>query len=108
MCFSATIDAILLYTTVAVVPMPPDGEKTKGEIHVRFLSHARHEPFSFPSRFVGSTETRKCYGNSARSGSKVRSNWNTAHGGFTVVGGKDCSTVKSQLDLCFLGLPGLD
>ena len=31
LCFSAIIDAILLYTTVAVVPMRPDVEKTKGE-----------------------------------------------------------------------------
>ena len=30
-CFSAISEASLLYTTVAVVPMPPDVENTSGE-----------------------------------------------------------------------------
>ncbi len=30
-CFLAVIEAILLYTTFAVGPIPPDVEKTRGE-----------------------------------------------------------------------------
>ena len=37
-------------------------------IHARFLSHARRMPFSFPTRSVGSTETRKCCDSFAREG----------------------------------------
>ena len=52
LCFSAIIDAILLYTTVAVVPMPPDVEKTKGEkdpcsISLTRSSYARFFSISF-------------------------------------------------------------
>ena len=51
-CFSAIIDTILLYTTVAVVPMPPDVEKTKGEkdpcsISLTRSSYARLFSISF-------------------------------------------------------------
>ena len=40
-CFSAIIDAILLYTIVAVVPIPPDIENTNREKEPCLISLTR-------------------------------------------------------------------
>ena len=58
-------EAIFLYTTVAIGPMPPDVVKTKGENEPcsTSLTPSHHTPSSFPARFVDGIGPDGCYDN---------------------------------------------
>ena len=57
-CFSAKRDASLLYTTVAMVPIPPAAEKNDGEEEPCSISHTHSSCALFFSNLFNSTELR--------------------------------------------------